>query len=71
MAVVPYVMEALTVAVIAKFWIDMNWYFAFCLGFSTATVSPGILLPYIVDLQANGYGTKKKVPQTIISSTIL
>ncbi|XP_033644451.1 sodium/hydrogen exchanger 9B2-like [Asterias rubens] len=68
LALVPCIMEAVTVAVAAHLLLGFGWDWAFMLGFVIAAVSPAVVVPSVLELQEKGYGISKGIPTLIVAS---
>ncbi|XP_061768932.1 sodium/hydrogen exchanger 9B2 isoform X2 [Nerophis ophidion] len=67
-AVGPCVMEACLVAVVSHFLLKLPWAWGFMLGFVLAAVSPAVVVPSMLLLQKEGYGTEKGIPTLLMAA---
>uniref|UniRef100_A0A3P8XA90 Cation/H+ exchanger transmembrane domain-containing protein n=1 Tax=Esox lucius TaxID=8010 RepID=A0A3P8XA90_ESOLU len=67
-AVGPCTVEALTVAVMSHFLMDLPWIWSFILGFVLSAVSPAVVIPSMLLLQKNGYGVEKGIPTLLMAA---
>lgn len=68
LAFCPCFAEALTVGLLAAPLLSMPPAWGGTLGFVIAAVSPAVVVPGMLDLQARGYGTKKGVPTMVVAA---
>ena len=68
LAVLPCLAEALTVALLSAWWLSLPPAWAGMLGFVVAAVSPAVVVPGMLDLQARNYGTAKGVPTLVVAA---
>ncbi|ODN02967.1 Mitochondrial sodium/hydrogen exchanger 9B2 [Orchesella cincta] len=71
LAVVPTVIESLTIAFLTHFLLGFPWMWGILVGFVVAAVSPAVIVPRILELKAQGYGEKKGVPTVVLASASL
>ncbi|XP_053113994.1 sodium/hydrogen exchanger 9B2-like isoform X1 [Hemicordylus capensis] len=64
----PCVIEACAAAVLAHFLMHLPWPWGFMLGFVLGAVSPAVVVPSMLILQAGGYGVDKGVPTLLMAS---
>ena len=57
LGIIPVFIEGLLVCLLATVLTDLPWRFALTLGFICASVGPGLLLPTMIRLKYQGYGT--------------
>ncbi|XP_067301488.1 sodium/hydrogen exchanger 9B2 isoform X1 [Pseudorasbora parva] len=67
-AVGPCVSEACTVALVSHFLLELPWIWSFMLGFVLAAVSPAVVVPSMLLLQAEGFGVQKGVPTLLMAA---
>ncbi|XP_060793823.1 sodium/hydrogen exchanger 9B2 isoform X2 [Neoarius graeffei] len=67
-AVIPCTVEACTVAVVSHFLMGLPWIWGFILGFVLAAVSPAVVVPSMLLLQAEGFGVQKGIPSLLMAS---
>ncbi|XP_061620545.1 sodium/hydrogen exchanger 9B2 isoform X1 [Phyllopteryx taeniolatus] len=67
-AVGPCVMEACVVAVVSHFLLALPWAWGFLLGFVLAAVSPAVVVPSMLLLQKEGYGSEKGIPTLLMAA---
>ncbi|XP_069677276.1 sodium/hydrogen exchanger 9B2-like isoform X2 [Periplaneta americana] len=71
LTVIPALMEAVVVAVMSHYLLDMPWMWGFLLGAVLAAVSPAVVVPCLFQLQDKGYGRKKGIPTLLIAAATL
>lgn len=59
LGLIPWVVEALVVAVLTKYLLNLPWIWSFLLGSVVAAVSPAVVVPCLFRLRAKGYGVAK------------
>lgn len=59
LGLIPWVVEALVVAVLTKYLLNLPWIWGFLLGSVVAAVSPAVVVPCLFRLRAKGYGVAK------------
>ncbi|XP_057561480.1 sodium/hydrogen exchanger 9B2 isoform X1 [Hippopotamus amphibius kiboko] len=64
----PCLVEACTSAVLAHFLMGLPWQWGFMLGFVLGAVSPAVVVPSMLLLQAGGYGVEKGVPTLLMAA---
>merc|ERR1719322_1758200 len=64
-------MEACAVAVMARVFLHFDWVWAFMLGYVVAPISPAVVLPSVLALQDQGYGTTTGIPSMMVASAAL
>ncbi|XP_053500331.1 sodium/hydrogen exchanger 9B2 isoform X3 [Ictalurus furcatus] len=67
-AVIPCTVEACTVAVVSHFLMGLPWIWGFILGFVLSAVSPAVVVPSMLLLQADGFGVQKGIPSLLMAS---
>ncbi len=67
MCFVPAVFEILAYLVLAHFLLDMSVVDSLLLGSVMAAVSPAVIVPRMLRIKREGYGTKKGIPQIILA----
>lgn len=65
---VPAICEILAICFVSSFIFDMPIVYGLILGCTVTAVSPAIIIPRMIFLQKNGYGTDKNIPELIMSS---
>lgn len=68
MSVVPGIFEGLSVMLCAHLLFGWSWVEGGMLGFVLAAVSPAVIVPAMLRLQAEGYGAKHRVPTILLAS---
>lgn len=71
MAFVPAVCELLTVTLLGPWLLGLTRLEAAILGSVLAAVSPAVVVPQMVELMEQGWGTQKRVPQLILAGASL
>ena len=69
LAFCPCLSEAITVAILARFLLEMPWLWAFQLGFILGAVSPAVVVPSMLSLQEDGYGTQEGIPTLVMAAS--
>ncbi|KAG8519400.1 Sodium/hydrogen exchanger 9B2 [Galemys pyrenaicus] len=64
----PCLVEACTSALLARFLLGLPWPWAFMLGFVLGAVSPAVVVPSMLLLQAGGFGVEKGVPTLLMAA---
>ncbi|XP_048366193.1 sodium/hydrogen exchanger 9B2 isoform X2 [Sphaerodactylus townsendi] len=64
----PCITEACIAAVLAHFLMHLPWIWGFLLGFVLGAVSPAVVVPSMLVLQAGGYGVEKGVPTLLMAA---
>ncbi|KAG3275871.1 solute carrier family 9 member B2 [Ictidomys tridecemlineatus] len=64
----PCLVEACTSALLAHFLMGLPWQWGFILGFVLGAVSPAVVVPSMLLLQAGGYGVEKGVPTLLMAA---
>lgn len=59
LGLIPWVVEAVVVAVLTKYLLNLPWIWGFLLGSVVAAVSPAVVVPCLFRLRAKGYGVAK------------
>ncbi|KAF6215470.1 hypothetical protein GE061_010224 [Apolygus lucorum] len=67
MATIPWIVEALVVAVLSVAFFDLPWMWAILMGSLVAAVSPAVVVPCLLRLRTKGYGVAKGIPTLIIA----
>src|SRR5699024_2460885 len=62
LSIIPCLVEGFTVAISAYFLIGFSFVEAGLLGFVLAAVSPAVVVPSMLELEALGYGNDKEIP---------
>lgn len=68
LAAVPCLVEACSAALLTHFLLSLAWPWAFLLGFVLAAVSPAVVVPSMLQLQAQRYGVVKGVPTLLMAA---
>ncbi|XP_075356766.1 sodium/hydrogen exchanger 9B2-like isoform X1 [Mycteria americana] len=64
----PCLSETCTAAVLAYLFMHLPWQWGFILGFVLGAVSPAVVVPSMLILQAGGYGVEKGVPTLLMAA---
>ncbi|XP_050194020.1 sodium/hydrogen exchanger 9B2 isoform X2 [Myiozetetes cayanensis] len=64
----PCLSETCIAAVLAYFLLHLPWQWGFILGFVIGAVSPAVVVPSMLILQAGGYGVEKGVPTLLMAA---
>lgn len=67
LGLIPWLVEAVVVAVLTKYLLGLPWIWGFLLGSVVAAVSPAVVVPCLFRLRAKGYGVAKGIPTLIIA----
>ncbi|KAI4889762.1 hypothetical protein NFI96_019377, partial [Prochilodus magdalenae] len=67
-AVGPCLTEAFTVALVSHFLLGLPWIWGFILGFVLGAVSPAVVVPAMLQLQKDGYGSEQGVPTLLMAA---
>nr|CAD7194103.1 unnamed protein product [Timema douglasi] len=74
LALVPWLVECVVMAVVAHFLMDLPWLWGFLLGRDhflssaiIAAVSPAVVVPCLFKLREKGYGVSKGIPTLVIA----
>ncbi len=67
MAVIPCLLEGVTVMIATRFIFDLPWTVATLTGFMLAAVSPAVVVPAMLNLNRQGYGRRNEVPTAILA----
>lgn len=59
LGLIPWLVEALVIAILTKYLLDLPWIWGFFLGSVVAAVSPAVVVPCLFRLRAKGYGVAK------------
>ncbi|KAM7449102.1 Sodium/hydrogen exchanger 9B2 [Porites harrisoni] len=65
----PCVGEAITVAIVGKFLINMPWLWGFQLGFVLGAVTPAVVVPQLLTLQRKGFGVEQGIPTLVMAAS--
>ncbi|XP_031563746.1 sodium/hydrogen exchanger 9B2-like [Actinia tenebrosa] len=68
LAFLPCATEAVIASVMAYYLLDMRWQWAFQLGFVQAAVSLAVVIPSLLELQAEYYGVEKGIPTLVMAA---
>jgi len=69
LAFLPCTIEAITEAIVSKFVLGFPWGFCFALGFVLCAVSLAVVVPSLLVLQDQKYGTNKGIPTMILAAS--
>ncbi|XP_072525940.1 sodium/hydrogen exchanger 9B2 [Salminus brasiliensis] len=64
----PCFIEASTVALVSYYIMGLPWVWGFILGFVLGAVSPAVLVPSMLLLQKDGYGSEQGIPTLLIAA---
>jgi len=59
---IPWIVEAMVIAALTKYLLDLPWVWGFLLGSVIAAVSPAVVVPCLFRLRSKGYGVAKVRP---------
>ncbi|XP_028396139.1 sodium/hydrogen exchanger 9B2-like [Dendronephthya gigantea] len=65
----PCIIEALTVAVVTNFLLELPWLWGLQLGFVLGAVSPAIVVPQLLKLQEQGFGVNEGIPTLVMAAS--
>merc|ERR1719515_105880 len=68
LTVLPGVLEAITVGVLAALIFEMPFFLGLAFGFIIAAVSPAVVVGGMFDLQNRGYGVAKGIPSLVVAA---
>ncbi|XP_023226565.1 sodium/hydrogen exchanger 9B2-like [Centruroides sculpturatus] len=68
---IPNLCEALAVTVLSHFLIKLPWLESVMLGFIISAVSPAVVVPSMLRIEKEGYGTKRHVSQIVLTGASL
>ena len=68
LAIIPNLVEATIDASLAVTLFNMPWSFAFMLGFIVSAVSPAVVVPSLLKLKEENYGTEKGIPDLVLAA---
>ncbi|PSN36209.1 hypothetical protein C0J52_07302 [Blattella germanica] len=71
LTIIPALIEAIVVAVMSHYLLNLPWMWGFLLGAVLAAVSPAVVVPCLFSLQDKGYGRKKGIPTLLIAAATL
>lgn len=69
LAFFPCIVETVSIAMTSYLIIGFPWQWGLLLGFVIGAVSPAVVVPAMIDLQQQGYGTSQGIPTLIIASS--
>lgn len=69
LTLLPQMFEAAAGAVATNLILDYPWPICFAHGFTLAAVSPAVVVPSMMELHKNGYGTNVGIPTTTIAAS--
>uniref|UniRef100_A0A8C5D3I8 Cation/H+ exchanger transmembrane domain-containing protein n=1 Tax=Gouania willdenowi TaxID=441366 RepID=A0A8C5D3I8_GOUWI len=64
----PCIVEASTAALISHFLLGLPWVWGFILGFVLGAVSPAVVVPSMLRLQKDGFGTEQGIPTLLMAA---
>ncbi|KAH8279940.1 hypothetical protein KR054_011741, partial [Drosophila jambulina] len=67
LGIIPWCVEAVVMAVMSHFLLDLPWIWAFLLGSIIAAVSPAVVVPCLFRLRTKGYGVAKGIPTLVVA----
>ncbi|XP_031563747.1 sodium/hydrogen exchanger 9B2-like [Actinia tenebrosa] len=65
----PCIAEAVTVAIVVRYFLGMPWLWSFQLGFVLGAVSPAVVVPQLLVLQEKGYGVQQGIPTLVMAAS--
>ncbi|XP_039273607.2 sodium/hydrogen exchanger 9B2-like isoform X1 [Styela clava] len=65
----PCLIETATCAITCRFILGFPWEWGFMLGFVLAAVTPAVIVPSLLSLQEQGYGTDQGIPTLVIAAS--
>jgi len=65
----PQVTDAVTVACLCHYFMEMSWMLCLATGFMLSAVSPAIVVPMCIKLKEYGYGNNKNIQEFLICVT--
>jgi NhaP-type Na+/H+ or K+/H+ antiporter len=68
---VPMITETVAAAVLSRYIFDLPWLLCIPNGILLAALSPSVVVPSVLVLIENKYGTKKGIPQTMLAACSL
>ncbi|CAG0882127.1 unnamed protein product [Darwinula stevensoni] len=68
LAFLPCIVEAISVACFSNLILGLPWTWAFMLGFVLAAVSPAVVVPCMLNIQARCYGVEKGVQTLLVAA---
>ena len=71
MSFLPCMLEALFVAVSARYIFSFGWLESLMFGFILAAVSPAVVVPSMIELKEKGWGRDKEIPTLLLASASL
>jgi solute carrier family 9B (sodium/hydrogen exchanger), member 1/2 len=71
LAIIPCSIEALSLTFLLHWFLDFSWITAAICGTMLAAVSPAVVVPAMLELQASGLGKKNDVPTTVLAGASL
>ncbi|XP_026461632.1 sodium/hydrogen exchanger 9B2 [Ctenocephalides felis] len=67
LGLIPWTVEAVIMAVMSHYLLDLPWMWGLLLGSIVAAVSPAVVVPCLFRLRGKGYGVAKGIPTLIIA----
>eukprot|EP00450_Noctiluca_scintillans_P038715 CAMPEP_0194477458 /NCGR_PEP_ID=MMETSP0253-20130528/1198_1 /TAXON_ID=2966 /ORGANISM="Noctiluca scintillans" /LENGTH=511 /DNA_ID=CAMNT_0039316437 /DNA_START=76 /DNA_END=1611 /DNA_ORIENTATION=+ len=71
LAILPSTLEAVAVACMAKLFLGFTWPWAGMLGYVVAPISPAVVIPSVLALQDQGYGSTTGIPSMMVAAAAL
>ncbi|GFY60752.1 hypothetical protein TNIN_92691 [Trichonephila inaurata madagascariensis] len=71
LVLIPCIIEASTVTIIAHYLLGLPFIFSCMLGWLMSSISPEVVMPIILKHESKGYGVKKGIPTLIIAACSL
>ncbi|XP_061407206.1 sodium/hydrogen exchanger 9B2-like isoform X1 [Lethenteron reissneri] len=68
LSVLPCLVEAVSVGVVAHFLLHLPWVWGFMLGCVLGAVSPAVVVPSMLALQERGLGTEQGIPTLLLAA---
>ncbi|XP_050675578.1 sodium/hydrogen exchanger 9B2-like isoform X2 [Leptidea sinapis] len=65
LATMPWIIECLSTAFFTFIFLEFPWYWGLHLGAILSSVSPAVVVPTLVELDARGFGTKNKIAHLV------
>ncbi|GIY82474.1 hypothetical protein CDAR_548681 [Caerostris darwini] len=71
LTLIPCIVEACTMGVLAHFLLGLPWIFSIMLGWLMSAIAPEVVMPLVMNLEEQGYGLSKGIPTLIIAALSL
>ena len=71
LAILPSTLESVLVAVFSVVFLKFSWTWGFMFGYVIAPISPAIVIPSVLGLQEQGYGSSTGIPSIMVASAAL